>query len=403
MKALYKLVFIAFYLGNTLFSQDEKVAKDSIQYSQQEWNDIVDYVNAEVTGMAMVEYRGKQNSLSKKEITGLNEFSLLKIENSTEKPVSFKKLSDIIKPGWNNTLQNISTPIDSLKRNKRLLDSLFINVESILLQRKSTVFKTPKYKDLKLLIDKNSVKNNDLNTPELIESKTIVESTVPKTRVIKKRAFWDLWMIPSLLFLISTVVFFLMWRKANTKHNKLVKQVSRESKISNNRISILSQELNELRRKNSTIKSKPIQKPYGNTYSKPEQERSIAVDEPKSPEVDLTPIEIPKAPKIIYAGKPTIDNKFSTVSNSPMSGETIYKLHIHDDGINADFEINLVDNFITREVTNAPDEYLYRVCNQENSNKDFSREIITTKKGHAVLIDGNWIVKEGNKATIKFQ
>ena len=127
------------------------------------------------------------------------------------------------------------------------------------------------------------------------------------------------------------------------------------------------------------------------------------VDEPKAPEVELIPIEKPKVPQILYSGKPTTDSKFFPVSSSPLSGQTIYKLNVHEDGLTADFEIELVDQFITREVTNAPDEYLYRVCNQENSNKDFSREIITTKKGLAILIDGNWVVQEANKATIKFQ
>tara|TARA_R110002051_G_scaffold108607_5_gene181355 strand:- start:763 stop:1989 length:1227 start_codon:yes stop_codon:yes gene_type:complete len=408
MKALYKLVFIACLMASSLFSQDKSV-NDKEEISQEEWNDIVDYLNAEVTGMYMVEYYQEnrnslnKNSLNKKEITALKEFALLTIKNSNKNPVSFKDLSDIIKSEWKKTLQNISTPIDSLKRKDRLLDSLFTNVESILIQRKSTVFKTPKYKNLRVLIDKNYVNNIDLKVPDLIKPKAIIESPVPKIGRGEQSAFWNLWMIPSLLFLITTVVFFLMWRKTNRKHNESVELHNRESVTSKNTISNLTQKLNELKRKYTTIQSKPIQKSYGNTYNKPEQKRSIAVDEPKSPEIELIPVEKPKVPQILYVGKPTTDGKFSPVSSSPLSGQTIYKLYVHEDGLTADFEIELVDQFITREVTNAPDEYLYRVCNQENSNKEFSREIITTKKGLAVLIDGNWVVKEANKATIKFQ
>ena len=52
---------------------------------------------------------------------------------------------------------------------------------------------------------------------------------------------------------------------------------------------------------------------------------------------------------------------------------------------------------------NSPDTYLYPVCKPENSNQNYSGEIITTKRGVAHKVDGKWKVNEEDKATIKFQ
>tara|TARA_R110000744_G_scaffold274204_1_gene387359 strand:+ start:35 stop:667 length:633 start_codon:yes stop_codon:yes gene_type:complete len=210
-------------------------------------------------------------------------------------------------------------------------------------------------------------------------------------------------MIPTLLFLISTIALFVIWRKERNKYNNLMGRMENGYAKRDNVISSLNKNItssnSEINRLNYELeKTKKVKL----TNQSDERKRFNEVEK-KSPTIEVVMEPVVKAPKVFYSGKPTTEGKFSPVSSSPLSGQTIYKLFVNEDGLTADFEIELVDQFITREVTNAPDEYLYRVCNQENSNKDFSREIITTKKGLAVLIDGNWVVKEANKATIKFQ
>lgn len=403
MKALYQLVLISCLIASNLFSQG-KSDNDIEEISQEEWNDIVDYVNAEVTVMYMLEYRFQRNKIKEKERIGLDDMYFELTNNSIENPISFDMLNSTISEGWGNTLTNLSSPIDSLKSlSPRKLESLFDNVASILVYRKSNVFQNSRFDDLRSLLNKSFISKNDVPVKNNEELKNANRPSVTTTSIENKKSFWDLWMIPTLLFLITSIILFVKWRKTIKKHNGLVKQHEHESEISKNTINGLNHELNDLKRKNATIKAKPTQRSYDNTYRKPEQQKNIVIDEPKAPEIELIPIEKPKVQKILYAGKPTTDSKFSPVSSSPLSGQTIYKLYVHEDGLSADFEIELVDQFITREVTNAPDEYLYRVCNQENSNKEFSREIVTTKKGLTSFINGDWIVKEENKAIIKFQ
>ncbi|MGO4921393.1 hypothetical protein [Maribacter spongiicola] len=403
MKALYKLVFIACLIASSLFSQD-KSDNDIEEISQEEWNDIVDYVNAEVTGITMRNHRNRKKSLGKEEEKDFQVYMELLEKNNIKEPIPFSEITTQLKKNWGVTFENISQPIESLKNYEpKVLDSLFSKFEIVKSYKTLKLNESSEYADLKKEFlptqqPEKIVQNIEKKEPG--QAVVVKKSNIQRT---EKRPSYNYWMIPTLFFLISTITLFVMWRKTIKKRNELEERYERESKISKSSISALTRELNELKSINSTIKAKPMQRSNVNTYRKPEQQKSIVIDEPKAPEIELIPVEKPKVPQVLYAGKPTTEGKFSPVSSSPLSGQTIYKLNVHEDGLTADFEIELVDQFITREVTNAPDEYLYRVCNQENSNKDFSREIITTKKGLAILIDGNWVVKEANKATIKFQ
>lgn len=397
MKALYKLVFIACLIASSLFSQD-KSDNDIEEISQEEWNDIVDYVNAEVTGFSMEKYKNSRKRIEPAEQIDLDKFNKLLESNSREEPIPFSEITIQLEKNWRVTYKNISQPIDSLKSYKsRIIDSLFYKIESIKSYKTLKLNESSEYTDLKnelLSTQSPIIIDEDVIVSEDRQPVVVRESTIQRT---KKRSLFNYWMIPTLLFLISTIVLFVMWSKARKSHENLEVDFLNRDKIINR----LKIELRNSENRNEKLETN--QKAFVETQRKPIPSETVFVDEPKAPEIELIPVEKPKVPQVLYAGKPTTEGKFSPVSSSPLSGQTIYKLKVHEDGLSADFEIELVDQFITREVTNAPDEYLYRVCNQENSNKDFSREIITTKKGLAILIDGNWVVKEANKATIKFQ
>mgnify|MGYP003640056902 FL=1 len=401
MKALYKLVFIACLIASNLFSQDKSV-NDIEEISQEEWNSIVDYVNAEVTGISMRDFKNKTKSLGEEDENDFQEFMKSLKTNNSEEPIPFLVISTQLKENWGVTFKNISTPIETFKRfSPKIFDSLFFKIEHLESFKNLKLIESSEYADLK----KEFL---PIQQPEIIVQK--IERQEPEQPVVvknsniqrnEKRSSYNYWMIPTLLFLISTIALFVMWRKERNKYNNLMGRMENGYAKRDNAIISLKTELRNSKIRNERLESN--QKPFVEKQSKPIQARTVFVDEPKAPEIELIPVEKSKVPQILYSGKPTTDSKFFPVSSSPLSGQTIYKLNVQEDGLTADFEIELVDQFITREVTNAPDEYLYRVCNQENSNKDFSREIITTKKGLAILIDGNWVVKEANKATIKFQ
>jgi len=125
-----------------------------------------------------------------------------------------------------------------------------------------------------------------------------------------------------------------------------------------------------------------------------------------SPEIDLGPPNSQKTIKLkeFFAGKPTPDRRFVEVTDKVIEQETVFKFNYSDESEStASFEVILASDFMKKEITNAPDDYLYRVCNNANSNQDFRREIITERKGIAHFRDGYWVVDELEKALIKFQ
>jgi len=91
------------------------------------------------------------------------------------------------------------------------------------------------------------------------------------------------------------------------------------------------------------------------------------------------------------------------VSDQKNEHRTIFKLSLENEKAEtAKFEV-IDSDFILKMAANSPDTYLYSVCKPENSNQNFSGEIITTKKGIAHKVDGKWKVNDENKATIKFK
>ena len=403
MKALYQLVFITCLIASNLFSQG-KSDNDIEEISQEEWNSIVDYVNAEITGISMRDFKNKTKSLGEEDENDFQEFMKSLKTNNSEEPIPFSVISTQLEKNWRVTFKNISTPIETFKRfSPKIFDSLFFKIEHLESFKNLKLIESLEYADLKkefLPIQQPEIIVQKIERQEPEQAVVLENSNIQRT---EKRSSYNYWMIPTLLFLISTIALFVIWRKERNKYNNLMGRMENGYAKRDNVISSLNKNItssnSEINRLNYELeKTKKVKL----TNQSDERKRFNEVEK-KSPTIEVVMEPVVKAPKVFYSGKPTTEGKFSPVSSSPLSGQTIYKLFVNEDGLTADFEIELVDQFITREVTNAPDEYLYRVCNQENSNKVFSREIITTKKGLAVLIDGNWVVKEANKATIKFQ
>jgi hypothetical protein len=108
-------------------------------------------------------------------------------------------------------------------------------------------------------------------------------------------------------------------------------------------------------------------------------------------------------PITLFAEKATDDKIFTSVSNQKNEHKSIFKLILdNSDSEKAKFEI-VDSDFILKMAANSPDTYLYPVCKPENSNQNYSGEIVTTKRGIAHKVDGKWKVNEEDKATIKFQ
>lgn len=403
MKDFCTYLFIGFLFCNILFAQESSNSLKLEQISEEKWENIVDYLNAEISMLTLKAYKDG-STLSKIEDAGLNKLSSLLDENTIEQPVPFSDLEKVLDSSWPKTLENINKPIDSIKKiTPRVLDSLFIRTESILMFRKSKIGQGLEYKELKNQIIQNQYPQKTKVIDNVPEAKLPIKDVNEGVRIVEKKSFYNYWMIPSFILLISTLIFYTKWRNRNEKYEELKSSKLQFEKRSSIDIETLEKQISHLKKQIDNKKSDQVEKKLVPTPIIKNESTTFFDEEHKSPEVELVVPESAKQPKVLYAGKPTIENRFTNLSNTPISNQTIFKLTLHEGGLQADFEIDLVDTYITRSVTNAPDEHLYRVCNQENSNKDFSREIITVKKGLAFLMDGHWTVQEDNKATIKFQ
>ena len=397
MKYLYRLVICISLFHNPLYGQNVDVERVEI-LAQDDWEKTIDYVNAEVTFLCLVQYKNPTAS----EIRTAKNLENNLAKNKIENPITFACLNDLIKVDWGTTIKKISKPIDLIKqKNPRNLDTLFSFVE----KQTKTIF--PNGGDLKIIKD-NVIEFYELRNEtekEVIEPiKEPINQIVPER--LEKSSNYNIFLLaPAILFLILSILLFFKNRKLSNEINQLRAQRMNQS---NNNYTEKDKELYNLKEKlkmsDNQIENLHFENKKLKANSPPIQSISIdTINEEKSPEVNFEISNIPLPAKIVYAGKPTTDNKFSNISSQPIENQTIFKLTIDSDEEHANFEVILVSDFMIRNITNSPDDYLYRVCNQENSNKDFSREIITTKYGVALLIDGDWVVKEENKATIKFQ
>jgi hypothetical protein len=397
MKYVHLILICLLSVTNSIWSQGNSKA-----YIQNEWKMTVDYVNSKILLLYMEEIKA-QRDLDDQEKSSNDELKKVNIKNNIENPIDFKTISTILSKAWPTTIKNIADPINSFKNlNKKDPIVLFFKVDSLLSARSSEISLGNDF--LKLKEEVVAINTN----PEVgeIQQKIAVVSNnrVAKSRTIERPISSTSWLkyltIPIFLFMLSTLFFGL---KYNSVRKDLKVQKKKYSILENDYVqndNQLTQKQNEIDKLNNHIRyqSNTLQVTSNqNIKSEPFVEErptevSFLIEEPK------------KSPTTLYAGKPTVDLLLTNISNEPVNNTTIFKLVINaNNELLAEFEVILIDNFMTRNITNQPDDYLYRVCNNENFNKEFKREIITTKKGKAELIDGNWTVKEENKATIKFQ
>lgn len=131
-------------------------------------------------------------------------------------------------------------------------------------------------------------------------------------------------------------------------------------------------------------------------------EKPIEVD--LNPKITSFPPPPEKTPKVtLYAGKPSEAKTFTAISSQQDEHKSIFRLTLENrEADRAQFEV-VENEYIMKMIANSPDTYLYNACNPENSNQNFDGRILTTKKGIASLVDGEWRVNDEDKATIKFQ
>lgn len=246
----------------------------------------------------------------------------------------------------------------------------------------------------------------DSSTQPLQTNKSLDSNSAPNSYTSK----YNFWMFG---FLISIVIIFiLLWfliKKHFENENLYVrkKHYKEEYNKKFGEYIALQNEKSELQ--NKYEKEKKIHQSK-NDLKEITQAKKLGDEDEKSEEIvfDIgnttsTPHQITKKSFVLYAEKASENGTFTNVLEQKNEHKSIFKLTLEDEHAEiAEFEV-LDTDFILKLAANSPDTYLYHVCKPENSNQNFSDEIVTIKKGVAHKVDGKWMIKGDNKATIKFQ
>lgn len=413
MKKLYNVLLFIFLSTQALLASSlidsTSITQNSLNSDQ--WKKIVDYSNAEVTRF-YIDFLIKNKELSEREISQYNSNIIVSLTNQNiDNPVSIDKLSSLLESNFNRTLNKVSVKIENLKEvNNKSSQFLFNSIKIILDSVKApSVYESENFRNLQTNVDRHIEKLNFSNDNS--EADDFDEESLNKSWY-EKDSFPFVFLMLSIVFCLFSVGL-ILFRK--TKNNNS-QSMSTNTKTDN--IQVVSN-INPSRKKfndeevvsnNRTIEKLKTQlinlEEEFRKYKLANGSKSSISDkytEKKNPDKPSI-LSSSEEKNVLFAGKPSAEKILKDISTHSDPQQTIFKLNVLPDNNEvAEFEVFHVSDFMTRSITNAPDDYLYRVCNHENTNQEFRKEILTVKKGKANLINGEWIVKEENKATIKFQ
>lgn len=265
-------------------------------------------------------------------------------------------------------------------------------------------------------IDKSTATNNGSNVDTVADQNENFTSGEGNQEAINlSDGAWsssEVIIITSILFnllLLGLLIFLLR------KNNRLFDKIDiKDKKLNSKDLRIQELNLNLQKAKNrngsefqqdkmkETIRKK---EEFQNTRTKStytdEKPFEVVLD-PKTASPPIKTVE-PTPQVILYAGKPSEGKTFTAVSPQQDEHRSIFKLTLENkDAEKALFEV-VESNYVLKMAANSPDTYLYHVCKPENSNQNFDGKILTTTKGTARLMNGQWKVNDEDKATINFQ
>lgn len=274
--------------------------------------------------------------------------------------------------------------------------------------------------------DTSEIESNQAINDSIIkdETKTQNENKASKLQTVKSNSAnssetksngFNWWISVSIVsFLFNLILIWLLYQTVKTKNrykkerNKIKKENKENEKKSRTYLSKLNKLEND-KNSSSNIRQRNINKVSDTPDSRTQNQINSQDDQiQEAIKLDIDngtshPQQITNKPINLYAEKASENGTFSNVTEQKDIHKSIFKLILKDEtSTTAEFEV-LDTDFILKLAANSPDTYLYSVCKPENSNQNFSDEIITIKKGVAHKVDGKWIVKNDNKATIKFQ
>jgi hypothetical protein len=375
---------------------------------QANWDNIVDHSNVVLTS-AYIQNLADNKNLNKEDLKDFNTERKDILETSTlQDPIDFTELKNHLNTNFKKTFNSLSIEIDNLKSKTKNIDTLYavLSKSATDVRMDSSALKST-INELKSEIEQ-FVAVKEVDT--INESYTLIQESTHENASVPERGE-SIFTLTNFLIL-GILLLIIIFIYSNSKNSKKIRRLYRELELKreNERFDTIKNQGNRI---NSRDKKKinSLEKEIVELRKRLNQEKFKISNSPitpirkvqfKNPTPSISPTQ--KQSPTLYAGKPNPDKVFSQVSNNIDEQQSIYKLSLDNNNPNeAKYEVIIASDFMKRQIINTPDDFLYRVCNHENSNQDFQKEITTLKKGTAKLIDGQWSVSENDKALIKFQ
>ncbi|WP_282017686.1 hypothetical protein [Salegentibacter mishustinae] len=427
------VVFSFLFLTFFFYGQTQQGGRDYPEEDENKiWSRVIDYLAAELTYQYILEFE-KIKPLNEEEKASFDNYREKLANNTIDRPFAPNSLKEFMDEGFTKTYGNLTQELYDLKNiEPKTADKLFQKTDSLLVVVKSNLQSSTVYEKIKYKVYSELKENEDkldsspVALEEVSNDESISESFLPK---------WFFKALSGILF-VSTVFYFFLYRhnrdkargleKSLEKSSTAVEHTSRGGHHSDRKWnygkdsqiktqSFTESEKRKRKPKDENYNSRRVDIDTSNKtetrsdYKSKEKEKESFVEAADSKDIK-SETHAPLSKKVtydhlsdntLYAGKPTNDGWFKDAER--LQGDNhIYELKLSNES-EAEFALLELSKYMETEVINSPDDYLYRVCINENSNQEYRNEIITTKSGVARKVDGKWKVNEEDKATIKFQ
>lgn len=394
-------------------------AQDKVEISQEHWFDIVDYVNAKATYQYLFDLSNNApKGLSTKDLKVFQKTVAPELESvQLEEPFySFDDLERLLSENnFSQTLDGLSRKIEDLKSEKLVLDEFYEKVKLVFTNKnavnefdyqqidedindyiKSTVLDTEPENGIGNI---NNEQEAAPDSPSELEHDNELADT-PDSMAPDRKSNLNWLILLSVLIASFLAVLFKLFTdnkklkksitllksqpKKNDANNKKVKDINKR------KMDAYRDELEQLREENTRLKAK-IQE-LGRELAECKKLMSSEQQPPKQKQ----------SAKTFYATKLSADGFFEDISDAKDVQSVFELTTLSSNSKTASFKVVIASDYMEKNIMNFPDMYLGGACVFENRTQSTSKGVETVKEGRAELVDGRWLVKEENKARIKF-
>lgn len=409
MKYLFILTILI--AGNCIGQTDEAALKKA-----------KDYLNFKITYAVLVE-RHKQTAVTKDQ---LDEVTKKMSDIVIDKVSDYNSISDLLS---NNqlmgALQNITDPINkidilqfinqtpeiaAIELTERSFEALKLNYAKIY----DTIAKNKKEltENVSRYLIANSPQHSSPPQPDTGNADTTEKKKVVKKGKVQTQSYTMLNLILNIISLLGIIGLFIYFRRDNNKAREKLMEV--EQFHTNNKDALTRFRKEELitswneKEQNGVLNMNDIENAIMNSEYFQKMGAEIQVlkklfdqsGRGNKPTYDTQSQSIESDNRDIFYMTGPVNNYFPNSAKSMRKEETVYKFTISANKMEATFETHTGGAPVI-EIVKRNETYLKPACVEENLPDLNTKNIITKKKGTAVLEGDKWVIK--TKALIRYE